>query len=72
MKLYDLNNDKVYTFLHTDYERALYVTYAICNNYLNLYVNNYHQLKKIAGNIKTGYHGYHLHNYSIPFKSIKD
>ena len=70
MKLYDLSTDTEYTFLHTDYKRALYITYAICNNLMSMYCNNYQQLKNKAGKIKKGLHSYHLHDYSIPYKSI--
>lgn len=66
LKVYNLNNEDVFSYSHNDYELALIVSYASDNNLLS-HIHNKTFINKIKKDIIKGKFGYHLHCYSVKF-----
>lgn len=66
IKVYNLNNEDVFSYSHKDYEMALIVSYASDNNLLSQ-IHNETFINKVKKDIRKGKFGYHLNSYSVKF-----
>lgn len=66
LKVYNLNNEDVFSYSHNDCEMALIVSYASDNN-LMPQIHNDEFINKIKKDIRKGKFGYHLYSYSLKF-----
>lgn len=66
LKVYNLDNEDVFSYSHNDYEMALIVSYATDNNLLSK-IHNQTFIDKIKKYIRKGKFGYHLYSYSVKF-----